>query len=180
MPTSAGAAPPRVAALRVPAYRRYFTFSLMSMRADNSGHVIRYWVLVLSFDSAAPRGAPVLPHWVPFLLFSVYPGALADRHDCRRLIQTSQALFMFCSLAWGLLFLTGALQMWHAVILLVVHGMAGVIGARATQLIFHAMVPAEHLPSAIRLTASSRYLSILLGPAVGGGMMLLLGPADRK
>jgi hypothetical protein len=33
------------------------------------------------------------------------------------------------------------------------------------------------LPSAIRLNASSRYLAILLGPAVGGGLMLLLGPA---
>jgi hypothetical protein len=41
----------------------------------------------------------------------------------------------------------------------------------------HDMVPAPELPSAIRLSASSRYLSILLGPAVGGGLMLLLGPA---
>jgi len=177
MPTSAAAAPPRFAALRVPAYRRYFTFSLMSMMADNIEHVISYWVMFQAFHSAALGGFAVISHWVPFLLFSVYTGALADRHDCRRLIQTSQGLFMFCSLAWGFLFLTGTLQMWHAVILLVVHGMAGVIGAPATQLIIHDMVPAEDLPSAIRLNASSRYLSILLGPAVGGGMMLLLGPA---
>jgi predicted MFS family arabinose efflux permease len=33
------------------------------------------------------------------------------------------------------------------------------------------------LQSAIRLNASSRNLSILLGPAVGGGLLLLLGPA---
>jgi hypothetical protein len=39
------------------------------------------------------------------------------------------------------------------------------------------MVPPTELPSAIRLSASSRYLAILLGPAVGGGLMLLLGPA---
>jgi hypothetical protein len=51
------------------------------------------------------------------------------------------------------------------------------VGAPATQLIIHDMVPAAELPSAIRLNASSRYLSILLGPAVGGGLMLLLGPA---
>src|SRR6185369_2345794 len=108
---------------------------------------------------------------------SLFAGALADRHDCRWLIQTSQALFMVASLAWGLLFLAGRLQMWHAVVLLVIHGMAGVVGAPATQLMIHDMVPAEDLPSAIRLFASARYLSILLGPAVGGGLMLLLGPA---
>jgi MFS family permease len=149
----------------------------MSMMADNIEHVITYWVMFQAFHSAALGGFAVISHWVPFLLFSLYTGALADRHDCRRLIQVSQALFMLASLAWGLLFLAGKLQMWHAVVLLMIHGVAGVVGAPATQLMIHDMVPAEELPSAIRLTASSRYLSILLGPAVGGGLMLLLGPA---
>jgi MFS family permease len=169
--------PPRFAALRIPVYRRFFTFSLLSMMADNIEHVISYWVMFQTFHSPALGGFAVISHWVPFLLFSLYTGALADRHDCRRLIQISQALFMLASLGWGLLFLAGQLQMWHAVALLVIHGAAGVIGAPATQLIIHDMVPAEDLPSAIRLSASSRYLSILLGPAVGGGLMLLLGPA---
>jgi len=171
------AAPPRFAALRIPAYRQYFSFSLMSMMADNIEHVISYWVMFQTFHSAALGGFAVISHWVPFLLFSLYTGALADRYDCRRLIQVSQALFMLASLSWGLLFLAGKLQMWHAVVLLVIHGFAGVVGAPATQLIIHDMVPPEDLPSAIRLSASSRYLSILLGPAVGGGLMLLLGPA---
>jgi MFS family permease len=171
------AQPPRFAALRIPAYRRYFTFGLMSMMADNIEHVITYWVMFQTFHSAALGGFAVISHWVPFLLFSLYTGALADRYDCRRLIQISQGLFMLASVGWGLLFLAGKLQMWHAAVLLTIHGVAGVVGAPATQLIIHDMVPAEDLPSAIRLNASSRYLSILLGPAVGGGLMLLLGPA---
>ena len=177
MPTGLPAPPPRFAALRIPAYRRYFTFSLMSMMADNIEHVITYWVMFQTFHSPALGGFAVISHWVPFLLFSLYSGALADRHDCRRLIQISQALFMLASLSWGVLFIAGKLQMWHAVVLLTIHGFAGVVGAPATQLIIHDMVPAQELPSAIRLNASSRYLSILLGPAVGGGLMLLLGPA---
>src|SRR5262249_14309320 len=39
------------------------------------------------------------------------------------------------------------------------------------------MVGGAELQSAIRLNATARYLAILLGPAVGGGLMLLLGPA---
>lgn len=177
MSTGVPAAPRRFAALRVPDYRRYFTFALLSMMADNIEHVISYWVMFRTFHSAALGGFAVISHWVPFLLFSVYTGALADRYDCRRLIQISQALFMLASLVWGLLFLVGKLEMWHAVLLLIIHGIAGVLGAPATQLMIHDMVPSEELPSAIRLNASSRYLSILLGPAVGGGLMLLLGPA---
>ena len=67
--------------------------------------------------------------------------------------------------------------MWHAVVILLIHGAAGVVGAPASQLIIHDMVPREKLASAIRLNATSRYLAILMGPAVGGGLMLLLGPA---
>jgi MFS family permease len=107
----------------------------------------------------------------------MHTGALADRYDCRKLIQISQALYIIASVSWGLLFLFDALQMWHAVVILTIHGAAGVLAAPAMQLIIHDIVPRGHLPSAIRLNASSRYLSILLGPAIGGGLMLLFGPA---
>ena len=167
----------KFAALHVAPYRRYFALSLLSMTADNIEHVISYWVMFQAFHSPALAGFAVISHWVPFLLFSLHMGALADRYDCRRLIQISQILFVIASIAWGMLFLAGTLQMWHAVVILLIHGAAGVIAAPAQQLIIHDMVPVQHLPSAIRLNASSRYLSILLGPAIGGGLMLLLGPA---
>ena len=172
-----GSAAPKFAALHHPAFRRYFTVTLISMTADNIEHVISYWVMFQVFHSPALAGFAVISHWVPFLLFSLHAGALADRYDCRKLIQISQVLFAVASVAWGLLFLTGTLQMWHAVVILVIHGAAGVVAAPAAQLIIHQMVPAGDLPSAIRLNASSRQLAILLGPAVGGGLMLLFGPA---
>ncbi len=168
---------PRFAALHTPDYRRYFALGLMAMTADNIEHVISYWVMFQTFHSPTLGGFAVISHWVPFLLFSFHAGALADRYDCRKLIQVSQALFMTASIAWGVLFLTGTLRVWHAVVILLLHGAAGVIGAPAAQLIIHDMVGPHHLPSAIRLNASSRYLAILLGPAVGGGLMLALGPA---
>src|SRR5262245_39696749 len=146
------------------------------MTADNIEHVISYWVIFQVFHSPALAGFAVISHWVPFLLFSVYAGALADRHDCRKLIQAGQILFMIASLGWGCLFLTDALRTWHAVVILLIHGGAGVLMAPAMQLMLYDMVGPAHLPSAIRLNATSRNLAILLGPAVGGGLMLLLGP----
>jgi MFS family permease len=157
-------------------YRSYFVLVLLSATADNIEHVISYWVIFRAFHSPMLAGFAVISHWVPFLLFSVYAGSLADRFDCRKLIQISQGLFALASLAWALLFLTGSLRIWHAAVLLLIHGAAGVIGLPASQLIVYDIVGPERLPSAIRLNATSRYLAILLGPAVGGGLMLLLGP----
>src|SRR5262249_58590192 len=120
------------------------------MTSDNIDHVISYWVIFQVFHSPALAGFAVISHWVPFLLFSVYAGALADRHDCRKLIQAGQILFMVASLSWGLLFLTGALRMWHAVVILLIHGAAGVPGAPATQLIVPAMAGATEPPEPLR------------------------------
>jgi MFS family permease len=166
----------RFGALRHRDYRRYFLLALVGMTAESVEHVVSYWVIFQSFHSPTLGGFAVISHWVPYLVFSVYAGALADRFDCRKLIQIAQALLMLGSLAWGLLFLTGTLRVWHASALLVVHGMAGVIASPPIQLIVHDIVGAEHLQSAIRLNAISRYFAMLVGPAVGGGLMWALGP----
>jgi MFS family permease len=165
------------AALRHRGFRAYLITSSLAMMADNIEHVISYWVMFEIFHSPALGGVAILTHWLPFLLFSVYFGALADRYDNRRIIQFAQLLFMAVSLGWGLLFLTGTMQTWHAVVLLSVHGLAGVMWAPASQLLIHDIVEKEQLQSAVRLNATSRYLGLLMGPAVGGALMLALGPA---
>jgi len=157
-------------------YRNYFLLALVGMTAESIEHVASYWVIFESFHSPSLGGFAVISHWVPFLVLSIYTGALADRFDCRRLIQVSQVFLMLVSLAWGALFLTGTLRAWHAAALLMAHGVAGVIAQPSIQLIVHDIVGAEHLPSAIRLNALSRYFSMLVGPAVGGALMLALGP----
>src|SRR5574341_690173 len=107
------------AALRHREYRLYFITTMLSMMADNIEHVISYWVIFQAFHSPVLGGFAVISHWTPFLLFSVYFGGLADRHDCRRIIQAAQLLYMGVSVAWGILFLTGTIQVWHACALLV-------------------------------------------------------------
>ncbi len=147
------------------------------MLADNIEHVISYWVIFQKFHSPALGGFAVISHWAPFLAFSIYSGALADRFDPRRLIQIGMSLFMGVSVTWGILFLTDALQPWHARVLLLVHGCAGVLWGPAGQLLLHDIVGPDELPSAVRLGATARYLGMLTGPGVGAVLLLLLGPA---
>jgi MFS family permease len=170
--------PKRVAfaALHHRDYRIYFITTFLAMMADNIEHVISYWVIFQAFRSPTLAGFAVLTHWLPFLFFSVYFGALADRYDCRKIIQIAQGLYMLASLIWGLLFLTGTIQMWHAAGLLIIHGLAGVLWGPASQLLIHDIVGSEHLQSAVRLSSTGRQLGVFLGPAVGGGLMIWLGP----
>ena len=107
-------APRKFAALRNRDCRHYLFGAGLAMMADNIEHVITYWVLWEKFHSPALAGFEVISHWVPFLAFSMWFGSLADRFDCRRVIQAAQLLFMAVSVAWGVLFLTNSLRMWEA------------------------------------------------------------------
>jgi MFS family permease len=165
------------AALRQPGYGAYLGGTMLAMMADSIEHVISYWIIYEKFRSPALGGFAVISHWLPFLLFSIWSGALNDRFDSRRIIQFGMVLFMVCSLGWGLLFLTDTLQVWHAVVLLTIHGMAGVFWAPASQLLVHDIAGRNNLQSAVRLMSMARTLGLLGGPAVGGVMLLLFGPS---
>ncbi len=162
-------------ALSIPGFRAFFVTFLLAMMADNIEHVISYKLAFDQLHSTALAGFAVISHWVPFLLGSVAVGALNDRFDSRRLIQLGMGLFMIASLGWGLLFLTDSVQVWSACVLLVIHGCAGVLWSTSSQMLLYDIVGPEHLASAVRLNATARYLGVLVGPAIGGGMLLLFG-----
>jgi MFS family permease len=158
-------------------YRIYAFGAMAAMMADNIEHVISYKVMFDRFHSPALGGFAVISHWVPYLLLAGFTGGLADRFDVRRLIQTGMLLFIGVSVAWGIMFLTGRVTLWMASALLIVHGLAGVIWMPASQVLIHQIVAPEQLPSAVRINATGRYLGFLVGPLLGAGLLLSLGPA---
>src|SRR4051812_40797405 len=145
--------------------------------ADNIEHVISYWVIFDKFDSPMLGGYAVISHWMPYLLLATYMGGVADRVDCRKLFLVSMSLFMAVSLGWAFVFWTDTVAIWHAALFLTLHGLAGVLFTPASQLMIHDIVEPPQIPSAVRLTATSRQVSLIGGPAIGGLMLLFLGPA---
>lgn len=86
-------------------------------------------------------------------------------------------LFVVAPVGWGFFFVTDTLEIWSAMLLLVIHGCAGVLWQTPNQLLLYDIVGQAHLPSAVRLNATARYLGVLVGPVVGGVIMLSLGPS---
>src|SRR5271165_1304551 len=164
------------AALANSDYRIYFLCGSAAMMADNIEHVISYFVLYQKFHSPALGGFAVISHWVPYLLLAGYTGALADRIDIRRLIQVGMLLFIAVSVSWGLMFASDSVTLWKAQLLLVVHGLAGVIWLPAAQVLINRLVKPQQLASAVRLSSTGRYLGFVAGPAVGAGLLMVCGP----
>jgi len=146
------------------------------MMADNIEHVITYLVMFRKFHSPALGGFAVISHWAPYLFLGAFSGRLADRFDIRRLIQIGMLLFIGVSITWGILIMTNSVTKWEAGVLLVIHGLAGVIWNPASQVLIHKIVSVEQLPSAVRIFSTGRYLGFLVGPVIGAGLLLAFGP----
>jgi MFS family permease len=163
-------------ALRLPGFLPYALTLWLTMTADNVEHVMSYWIMFQKFHSPALGGFAVIAHWLPYLLISLPVGALNDVYDSRRLIQLGALLFAFVSLGWGYFFVTNSLQMWHAMVLLLLHGCAGVFWLTSSSVLLYDIVGRDAIASAVRLSASTRYLGMLVGPGVGSLIMRTLGP----
>ena len=146
------------------------------MGGDHTEHAITYFVMWQLFHSPLLAGFAVISHWLPHLLFGVVSGGLADRYDCRRLVQIAQGLFISASLGWGILIVTDSLQPWNCVLLLLVHGFASALWQPAEQMMLYDIVGPDDLPSAVRLQATTINLGQLVGPLVGATLLFTIGP----
>src|SRR5256886_16476959 len=98
------------AALYHRSFRFFFIGTVLAMMADNIEHVVSYWLLFEKFHSPTLAGFAEISHWTPFLLLSVYFGGIADPHDCRKVIQIAQIIFICVSAAWAIPFFTGTIH----------------------------------------------------------------------
>ena len=168
----------RFAALEVPTFRWYWFASWISSTGDGMENVIRNVLVVQLAGAAAPfwLGMMVFAHWLPFTLFSLYGGVLADRYDNRKVQIVAQILLMCAAFGVAWATLAGFVTTWWIFGLLLLHGFAGAIGNPAQQTLIHAIVGRERLLSAISLNSSARQLSQVIGPAVAGLIVVAFGP----
>ncbi len=178
--TAVAAQPPRMrfAALDVPVFRWYWVTSWISSTGDGMENVIRNYLVVQLAGNAAPfwLGMMVFAHWVPFTLFSLYGGVLADRYDNRKVQIVARLLLTAAAVGVAVATLSGSVTTWWVFAFLLLHGFAGAIGNPSQQTLIHAMVGPSKLLSAVSLNSSAMQFSQIIGPAIAGFVVVAFGP----
>jgi MFS family permease len=102
---------------------------------------------------------------------------LADRVDKRKVLMTAQIGAMAQALVLFALTVTGAVEIWHVMVLAVVLGIVGAVEMPVRQAFAAELVPRHDLMNAIALNSASFNLARVIGPAVAGVALALYGPA---
>lgn len=162
-------------ALRVHTFRLYIVGSAFSRVGDNMESVARSWLVWQLTQSEFWLGMMVLCHWLPTTVLSIYAGVLADRVDNRKLIMYCEGLYLISAVSIGTLTLLGLINIWHVVVLLLIHGLSGAISNPSRQVLVHNMVGKENLMSAVSLTNSLFQCMAFVGPAIAGVLIAAVG-----
>ncbi len=113
--------------------------------------------------------------FLPILLFSPIAGVLADRFPKRRVLAVTQVAMGARPASSELLAITGWVTVWHVYVIAFLFGIGTAIDTPARQAFVHEMVRRDQLPNAVGLNSASFNLGRVIGPAIAGGLIAVLG-----
>ena len=122
-------------------------------------------------------GAVFLAAMLPWFVVPVIVGFLTDRFSRRNILALAYAISLLHGLALTELVFTGAVQVWHVLLLAFVNGGARAVHIGAIESLAANLVPGKDLPNAYTLVAAGYYATCLIGQGV---MAPLIGVVDLK
>ncbi|HZS01468.1 MAG TPA: MFS transporter [Chloroflexota bacterium] len=168
---------PRLGALQ----QRDFRLLWLGMVASQTGswmqQITQNWLLWELTRSPLMLGLYGLCRSVPFIACSLYAGALADRVDRRRLLILTNCVNATFPLAVGALVALGRVEPWHIYLAACCSAVVDSFDLPARQALIPALVPRDQLMGALALTSSIRRATGLIGPSLGGVVVVVAGAA---
>ena len=125
-----------------------------------------FWVGMV----AAARG-------VPMVVLPFFGGVVADRMDRRTLLWITQVSQALLGLLLAIIVAADVAQVWHFAVIAMLASIAGAFDQPTRQAIVPALVPREDLRKAIALHAVVFTGGALLGPAIAGLLVPVIGAA---
>jgi MFS family permease len=161
--------------LRIHNYRLYVVSQFISHTSAWAMRIAIDWLVFELTHSITAVGITVALQFGPMLLLGPFGGVIADRYPKRRLLVGTQAVSAVLCAALAILTLTGVVLVWHVYLAALLLGCVAVIDSPARAVFVGEMVGHARLGNAISINAAIFHLGGLLGPAVSGVLIALVG-----
>lgn len=165
-----------LAALR----HRNFALLWYGLIVSNTGTwmqtVAQGWLVLQITNRPFYLGLVALSFALPMTLLPPLGGALADRLDRLTVLRAVQVVQMLLAGLLALLTLTGAVQIWHILLLSFLSAMMLAVDNPTRQAMIPLLVPRQNLMSALSLNSAVFTGAALFGPALAGVLLEYIGP----
>jgi MFS family permease len=164
-----------LALFRLSAFRTAWSSSLAAAGAQWMERVISAWLALSIGGDAIAVGATLAVRVVPFILFGLVAGTVADRLPRRTVLMSVAGAATLLSLALAALFSTGTAELWHLLAIGLLFGLVQVFDMTSRSAFVVDLVGRERATSAIAANAVAQRLFGAVGAAAGGLVIPLLG-----
>jgi MFS family permease len=161
--------------LRYRNYRLFFTGQIVSQTGSWMQRIAMGWFVLQITHSAFDVGVMAFASFLPFTLFGLFAGVIADRMDARKLVLGTQAAQLVTSAALAFIALGGLARPWMLYAIGFATGLVLVLDVPSRQQLTYRMVGREALPNAIALNTSLFNSSRIFGPSLAGPVYALTG-----
>ncbi|HVJ97870.1 MAG TPA: MFS transporter [Acidimicrobiia bacterium] len=159
-------------------YRLYFTGQIISVSGTWMQRLAQAWlVLSLTDNNGVWLGIETGLQFLPMLVFGAWGGVIADRWDKRKLLYCTQTAAGLLAFGLALLVWTDTATLPIVFAFSLALGFTNVFDMPARQTFVMEMVGREDLPNAVGLNSVVMNSSRVLGPAVGGVFIQVVGLA---
>jgi MFS family permease len=156
-------------------YRIFFAGQLVSLAGSWMQNIALAWLVLELSGSPLAIGALAFARFLPFTVFGLVAGVVADRVDSRRLVIATQASALLVSVALAVVTLTGTATLPLVYVLAALGGLTLAFDAPGRQSLTYQMVGPNSLPNAVALNASLFNGSRVIGPAIAGVVIAAFG-----
>ena len=163
------------ASLKERNFRLYFIGMSISLNGTWIQNVALGWMVYSLSGSLVLLSASTFMAQIPNFFVTPFASILIDRFDRRKLLLVTQSIAATQALLLAVLALTGAIQIWHILLLSLCLGLANSLDIPTRQAFYPSLVPHEKLGNAIALNSTVINAAKLLGPAIGGVMVKFFG-----
>lgn len=179
-PVVGGPPEPRLAAFRALRHRNfrlYFFGQFVSLIGTWMQSVAQAWLVLRLSNSSMALGLVAFSGYMPIVLVGLFAGVVVDHVDRRRLIITTQILLMLS--AFGLSALTWAhvVRVEHVIMFAAFNGLVSSFDMPGRQAFVVEMVGKEDLSNAISMSSMIFNAARMVGPAVAGLLISIIGVA---
>jgi MFS family permease len=163
------------APLAVPNFRRYVAGQTLSLIGNWTETVAQALLVLQLTGSGFLLGAAVAARYLPVLLLTPFAGVLADRHDKRRLLLVTQSGLAMVSLIFGILVLTGGIDLGLVFTLAIAFGCLTAVDNPTRLAFVPEMVGRDVVRGAITINSTLVNVGRAVGPLVAAGLVAAVG-----
>ncbi len=164
------------AALSFRNFRLFWWGQVVSVTGTFMQSTAQQWlVLTLAPHNPMALGITGALQFGPSLVVGPFAGGIIDRYPRRTILYITQISQGILAAVLWLLTLSGVVQLWHVFLLALLLGLFTAIDNPTRQAFVSEMVPTSHLLNAISLNSVQFNVARIVGPAVAGGLIALLG-----